>query len=350
MKQWIKEVAKGKKRARDLTFDEASQAAQSIIDGEATDIQVAAFLIAQRLKNESPDELAAFVTQFRQAASLIPISPDKRQQLIDFSGPYDGRKTFAATIPSALLMAAERIPVFLHSSDTLPPKYGSSLKSILDELGVTPDLDADSIGQSIDKHCIGFAHTEQLCQPLANVRHIREEIGVRSFINMAEKLLNLSNAPSVMLGIFHKTVLDTNVDNLRRLNFQKAFIVQGAEGSEDLPIHRKSFIYEITEDTVISRDLDPADYHLSCRKDPDKEVLTLQEQAELIEAIVAGETSDNLTYYRNQVIFNTAARYYLFGKVRSLAEGIDLTMSQLEDGSGRDQLQKWQSFMKVVKK
>ncbi|MBU9711886.1 anthranilate phosphoribosyltransferase [Evansella tamaricis] len=346
MKQWIKEVAKGKKRARDLTYEEGLAAANSIITGEATDIQVAAFLIAQRLKNESPEELAAFVHAFREASETIPLSQDIQERLIDFSGPYDGRKTFAATIPVSILLAENGIPVFLHSSDTLPPKYGSTLKSILGELGIAYDLTPSHIAASIEGNNIGFAWTEALCPPLARIRKVREEIGVRSFINMVEKLLNITNSNAIMLGIFHKTVLDTNVANLRGQNFKKSYIVQGTEGSEDLPIHRKSFVYEVTEDNVRNVDLDPEDYGLFFRKDPEKEVLTLEDQVRLITAILNGESSEDLAYYRNQVIFNAAARYYFYGTTSSVEEGIDLATSQLKARKGAIHLEKWRSCTK----
>ncbi|WP_218197331.1 hypothetical protein, partial [Pseudomonas sp. 2995-1] len=117
------------------------------------------------------------------------------------------------TIPVSILLAENGIPVFLHSSDTLPPKNGSTIKDILKGLDIPVKLTGDQIAASIEAHNIGFAWTERLCKPLASVRNIREEIGVRSFLNMVEKLLNQANANSIMLGIFHKTVLDTNVEN-----------------------------------------------------------------------------------------------------------------------------------------
>ncbi|MBU9722573.1 MULTISPECIES: anthranilate phosphoribosyltransferase [Bacillaceae] len=345
MKEWIKEVAKGKKRARDLNFDEGLAAANSIINGEATDVQIAAFLIAQRLKTESPEEVAAFVHAFRRATETIPLSEETRKNLVDFSGPYDGRKTFAATVPVSILLAESGIPVFLHSSDTLPPKNGSTIKDVLQGLDLPVDLTGEQIASSIETNHIGFSWTESLCPPLARVRHIRKEIGVRSFLNMVEKLLNQANANSIMLGIFHKTVLDTNVDNLRLLQFDKSYIVQGAEGSEDLPIHRKSFIYEVTPDQVHNRDLDPADYGLFCRRDPEKEAISLQEQVQIIHSLLEGDNSEKLTYYRNQVIFNAAARYTLFGKTSSIEAGIDLATEQLEAQKGAAHLNRWRDHL-----
>lgn len=341
MKQFIKEVARGKKGARDLTYEEAYEAAQLIVEGKATDAQIAALLIAERLKGESDNEMIAFVESFRAASSKIPVSASSRKRLIDFAGPYNGRKTFAATIPVAILLAEHGLPVYLHSSDTLPPKKGTALKEIISGLGIPVDLTAEQIAASIDTTNIGFASTEQLCPTLAQIRHVREEIGVRSFLNTAEKTLNLAGSHSVMVGVFHKTVIDVNVANLRAQGFEKAYIVQGSEGSEDLPIHRKSFLYEVTQDQVRSFDIDPEDFGLKHKRDPQKEGITLEEQVICIQRILEGEVTEELEYYRSQVLFNTGVRYFLFGQTPSIEAGIDLAKDQLSQKRGATHLALW---------
>lgn len=343
MQQWIKEVARGKKGSKDLSYDEASQAAQTMIEGHATDTQIAAFLVGERLKGESTDEVLAFVHQLNKASDQIPLSASVRQKVIDFAGPYNGRHTFAATIPVAILLAERGLPVFLHSSDSLPPKYGVALKDILQELGIAVHVPVETIAASIESLGIGFGWTEQLCPPLAHIRHVREEIGVRSFLNTAEKLLNLTDASAVMVGVFHKTVIDVNSALLRALTYKKAYIVQGAEGSEDLPIHRKSFLYEMTQDAMHSFDLDPNDFGLKHRKDADKEKVSLKQQVQLIERILEGEQTEDLEYYRSQVVFNAAVRYFLFGHTSTVEEGIDIVQKQLRQQRGRTLLKAWRN-------
>jgi anthranilate phosphoribosyltransferase len=345
MKQFIKEVARGKKGSRDLSYEEATEAAQLIVEGNVTDAQLAALLIAERLKGESADEVIAFVQQFRAASSRINVPSTVQRKLVDFAGPYNGRKTFAATIPVALLLAEQGTPVYLHSSDSLPPKKGTALKDIVKLLDIPVDLSAEQVGQSIESTNIGFAWTEKLSPPLALIRRVREEIGVRSFINTVEKALNLADSHSVMVGIFHKTVVDLNVAILRALGFEKSYIVQGAEGSEDLPIHRKSFLYEVTQEDVRSFDLDPEDYGCKHRKDPEKEEITLEQQVSIIQRILDGEASEELDYYRNQVLYNAGVRYFLFRHVPSIEEGIALAKQQLQRKKGAAQLQAWRSHL-----
>jgi anthranilate phosphoribosyltransferase len=350
MKQYIKEVARGKKGSRDLSYEEATEAAQLIVEGNVTDAQLAALFIAERLKGESVDEVIAFVQKFREASSKINVAPNFQSRLVDFAGPYNGRKTFAATIPVALLLAEQGLPVYLHSSDSLPPKKGSALKDIIKLLDIPVDLSSEQIAQSIEGVNIAFAWTEKLSPPLALIRRVREEIGVRSFINTVEKALNLANSHSVMVGIFHKTVVDLNVAILRALGFEKAYIVQGVEGSEDLPIHRKSFLYEVTQGDVRSFDLDPEDYGCKHRKDSEREEVTLEQQVCIVQSILDGDESEELEYYRDQVLYNTGVRYFLFRHVSTIEEGIALAKQQLQQKKGATQLQAWRSHLLHTKK
>lgn len=340
LQQWIKEVARGKRGSKDLTYEECKKAAQAIVNGEASDAQTAAFLIAERMKEESPEELLAFVTAFQEASEKLQTSKATQDQIIDFSSPYTGRNKFAATIPVSILLAQFGIPAFLHSSDSLPPKYGISIKEIIKGLGVNVSLTTSELSQSIDKCNIAFAATDQFCPPLKAIQPIREDIGVRTILNTAEKLLNLANTKTIMLGAFHRTAINRMTPVFQNLGYEKVYIVQGIEGSEDLPIHRNSFIYKWSnDDSLESLIVKPSDYDLF--EEEKQEKLTLEQQTSLITAILSGDQSDELTYYYKQVLFNTGIRYHLFGAASSIEEGISIAKDQLATGKGLEQLQMW---------
>lgn len=94
MQQWIKEVARGKRGAKDLSYEQAKLAAETLFSKEATDVQIAAFLIAERIKTETPDELLAITEAMRAGAAVLQLPSDVRNSVIDFSGPYTGRQSF----------------------------------------------------------------------------------------------------------------------------------------------------------------------------------------------------------------------------------------------------------------
>ncbi|MEC1521096.1 anthranilate phosphoribosyltransferase [Neobacillus niacini] len=338
MQQWLKEVARGKRGSKDLDYHQTKEVAQSLISGKATDAQIAAYLIALRLKTESPEELLAFVHAYQDVSKKFA-SPN--QSLIDLASPYNGRNSFTGSIPTAILMAEYGMPVFLHGSDSLPPKYGTTIMEILSELGLNVTQTPLGLAKTIEEAGIAFANTEEYCASLGNLRRIRKELGVRTLFNTVEKLLNLANAESLMMGAYHRTAINKIAPIFKELSFKNVYVVQGMEGSEDLPVHRNSFIYKITDNKIESFIVKPEEYGLLV-KEPDKDSkLSAQEQSEMTLAILSGEQSTTLQPFYNQVLFNTGIRYYLFGAVNTISEGIEIAKQQLTGQRGLSQLEKW---------
>jgi len=340
LQQWIKEVARGKRGSKDLSYEETLSLVSYICEGQATDAQIAAYLVAERMKTESPEELLAFIHGFEQKTDKVTLKHSSSEKIIDFAGPYTGRSQFAATVPVAILLAEQGIPVFLHSSESLPPKYGASLLEIIDKLGVQVSQAPNTIKETIEKTNIGCAWTEKLCPPLGTLRNIRTEIGVRTLLNTAEKLLNISSAKSILLGAFHRTAINKIVPVFQNLTYENIYIVQGVEGSEDLPVHRKSFIYKVTKDTTESFIVNPEDYGLYS-EEPEKVKLTASDQVSKIVAILCGDNDQALAYERNQVLFNAGIRYFLFGRCETIEEGVSIANEQLTLKRGMEKLESW---------
>lgn len=343
MQQWLKEVARGKRGSKDLSYEETLEAAKAIRDGAATDAQIAAFFIAERMKTESPMELLAIIHAFQETAQQLTLNPRLEGRIIDFAGPYNGRHSFFATIPVSLLLADYGLPCFLHGSGALPPKYGTPLKDVLEEMGIRVDQSSEAVAGSLEKVGIGFAWTEKFSPILTQLRPIREQIGVRTLLNTVEKLLNLSDASTLMMGAFHKTAINKMEPLLSHLSFKNVFIVQGQEGSEDLPVHRNSFVYQFTQGSLDSFIARPDNYGLLCKDFDKEEWLSAKEQKAIIFALLNGETSSELEYYYNQVIFNAGIRYYLFEATASIEDGIEVAKEQLKNRNGLDRLEKWKA-------
>jgi anthranilate phosphoribosyltransferase len=340
MQQWLKEVARGKRGSKDLDYQQTKEVAQSIINGDATDAQIAAYLIALRLKTESPEELLAFVHAFADNSEKIE---SIQQPIIDLASPYNGRNTFTGSIPTAILMAEYGLPVFLHGSDALPPKYGIAMKEILSLLGVEISQNAPLLAKTITEAGIGFASTEEFCTSLGNLRKIRKELGVRTLLNTVEKLLNLANADSIMMGAYHRTAINKIAPIFKRLSYKNVYVVQGMEGSEDLPVHRNSFIFKITDNEMESFIVNPGEYGLMA-PEVDKDIkLSASVQSDITMALLSGEQSEFLQTYYNHVLFNTGIRYHLFGAVPGIGEGIEIAKEQLKAQKGLRQLEKWKA-------
>jgi anthranilate phosphoribosyltransferase len=333
MHRFLKEVGRGKKGARDLTYEEALEVAQLMLSGEATDAQIGAFLQAERIKGETVEELLAFLHQLQSQAQRIPHDfPD----LLDTAGPYDGRsKSFMATIVSSLVVAAAGGRVVMHASETLPPKYGVVLSDVLSKLGIRMEHSVEGALLRLQQTGICALATESFCPPLARLRKIREELGIRTLWNTVEKALNLGNATYSILGVFHGAALEKAAELQKHLNFRRSLVVQGMEGSEDIPLHRPSRMIWIEQDSIREIRIDPAAYGMTGEKQ--LEILTADQQAEHVLAILNNQPDP---YYTHSVL-NSGIKLWLYGKTPDLQEGIELAKTLLSDGKVRETWNLW---------
>lgn len=339
MRKFIKEVGRGKEGARDLTHDEALEAARLIMDGQSSEAQTAALLMAIRIKGEAPLEILAFVEALRERSRTVSPPAELLPRLLDCAGPHDGRQGFAATIPVSVLCSSAGLPVLLHSSPTLPPKLGCSLEEILQASGFRVAGSASQVEEDLRRHQLAYYSAELFCPPLARLRHLREDIGLRTILNTAEKFLNAGGARRIMLGVNHQSA----VDRLRAMplleGVEKLVIVQGLDGSEDLPVHKVSAVFVLVRGKRSRRiEMDPATFNLGgdLRKD-----YTAVTQAESIEKVLSGDPFPGLESERNLVIYNTAFRLWCFGGRASMNEAVQEAAELLKSGKGLARYISW---------
>ncbi|OXM86840.1 anthranilate phosphoribosyltransferase [Paenibacillus rigui] len=334
MKQWIKTIGTGKTGSRHLTYDEAVAAAHAIARGEATDAQTAAFLMAMRMKGEADEEMMGFIDVFRKYS--LPYRSFSNS--LNCAGPYDGRHYFPITLPVSLLIASVGFPQVLHGSESLPPKLGQSLKELLEGLGIQVELEAKEWEKIFLTLNIGFIWTDLICPPFSRVRHIREQMGLRTFFNTVEKVMNPVHSQNIIIGVNHKTAMDHLIHLLPKSGFETAYIVQGIEGSEDLPIYKTSSIRKVTAWGDESSSIDPVTFGFQGDM---LEKCSKEEQLRLMARVIAGDDSDDIKNEREHVIFNAGLRLYWFDKVASYEEGFQLARSLLQRKEALKVLNKW---------
>lgn len=333
----LKEVGRGKRGARDLTYEEARQAAELIFDDKASQAQIGAFFVAERIKMESVDELQAFVDVLRSHAYRVPV-----QEGLDCAGPYDGRKkSFFASFAAAFLTASAGLPVTLHGSAPMPPKWGITLQDLLSEAGISPDkMSREGAIAAAKATGVLYAPAERWCPPLGKLRQLRLELDMRTIINTAEKLADYSYSPYLMFGVFHNTVFERMAKLSEQLSYRKALIVQGVEGSEDLFIERPTRTYYVSDGEATLHVVNPDAYGLETAV---PEMLwTPKEQLSASEEALQGK--GHLAFV-NQVLLNAAVRLQLADRVESVEEGLYICKALLDEGAPFERYRTWLSLL-----
>jgi anthranilate phosphoribosyltransferase len=332
MRAHLRAVGQGQRAGRDLTREEARDAMELILSGEATRAQMGGFLLLQRYKGESVDELLGFADAARaHAATIRP----KVQGLLDIGSPYDGRKKSIVVSPtSSIVAAAAGVPVVMHGEKALGPKHGVPIGDVLEALGVDIDAAPAEVEGRIEATGLGYMHQARFAPDVAAMREVREEVALRTVFATVEKIWNLASADYCIVGLAHLPYMEKMLAAASKLGFKRVLIVQGIEGNEDAPTSRPSraFLWEGGETKELR--IDAAEFGLKAATKEEMAGGDAASNAAIAERIFAGEGGA----HRDLVLLNAGIRIWLAERATSVGEGIELARRAIESGEARRKL------------
>ena len=370
MQRFIKLVGNGRKTARDMSHDEAAEAISLVMSGQATEGQVAAFMAALRIKEESSDELAAFATTIRSYCHNLEV---EHRHLLDLCLPYDGRsKSLSLTPAAACIAAAGGVAVAMHGrlGPTTPPKFGLGVGDTWQALGVEVNASLETAARLLEREDVGlgFVSTAQFAPRLEGFNAMRFDYGLRSFFNNVEKLLNPFGANNGMAGVFHGPVLARVAAALAAQGYRRGLCVHGPEGSLDVLTSRQTKIVEFGNPPGTHEPrswlIDPAEFgwrssqsegqHLSYppnqpanptdERDDEQERpgVTARQNAELtLELLNPAQPQVVHTERGRATLLSASLLLYAGGRVSTIAEGLPLATQLLQSGAALARLEKW---------
>ena len=352
IKPLLRDLGQGPTRGRSLTREEARYCLDQIMDGRATPAQSGAFLLIQRYKGETPDELLGFVDAVRGRASTHLIHPQV-EGLLDIGSPYDGRLRSIVVSPAASIVAAAcGVPVLMHGEEEMPPKHGITVGNVLDAIGVPTDLPAEAVERGIEQIGIGYLRQTRFAPDLVAIKWLREEIALRSPLNMVEKMYDPATAPYHLIGLTHLPYLEKLGASLPALGFRKSALVQGMEGNEDLTTNRGVRVIEFTSEgagdaTKREYRVDAGDYGLAPAEAADLALgpdgddrPTAARSVQLTLETLQGDAADT---WRDLVVFNAGFRVLLTGRAPDLAAGVEQAREALGSGGAWQLLERWRA-------
>jgi anthranilate phosphoribosyltransferase len=228
----IKAVGTGRRGSRSLAFEEAREAMRALLDGETTEAQAGAFLIAMRIKGEEPEELAGLVQALRDAA--LSQDPGKVSPVAS-AGAYDGvAESPQLSLAAAAVSAACGAPCVLHCGDSLGPKYGTTPADVLAALGGPRRPSLDASRAMLEASGISLVHAGEAIPGWDRLAAIRNQVGLRGPVHSAEKLVDHLGAKRFVVGYTHQPYGPRLAEALAILRAESSLAVRGVEGS-DIP-------------------------------------------------------------------------------------------------------------------
>jgi anthranilate phosphoribosyltransferase len=316
----IKAVGTGPRGSRALTFDEARDATARLLAGEVSPVQAGAFLIAMRIKGETPAELAGVTQALRDATrSVLPDQPSDGRAIVACAGAYDGMsETPHLSLAAAVLAAAAGACVVVHCGTRIGPKHGTTAADVLVALGGPPrPKPGDSLAM-LERAGVGLVHAGAAIPGWDALAAIRDEIGLRGPLHTAEKLVDHLGATRFVVGHTHSSYRQRILGALGMLGAQRAIAVRGMEGSDMLRVGRPS-----AADASGPLDI-PETPGAVLRGDADPQIA-----AELPRAIVAGEEHGTAAH---TALLSAGVRLYAAGRCDSVGAGAALASAAVDDG------------------
>ena len=318
---------------RSLTMDEARAAMGAVMDGEATPAQLAAMLVALRMRGETVDELAGFAAALRERVLRVE-APDGAIDTCGTGG--DGSNTFNISTAAALVVSSAGVPVAKHGNRAITSVCGSA--DVLEELGIATDLSPEEAGLALRAVNFAFLFAQAYHPAMKHAGPTRREIGVRTAFNLLGPMTNPAGAKRQVVGVGSPAAAPKIAEVLRLLGAERALVVHG-NGIDELPLDGSGVLYDVTPAGVTRHEIVAADLGLTPASLSDLAGGSPAQNASAVIAILGGALGPG----RDVVLLNAAAGFMAAGRARDLREGIHLAAVAIDSGGAARHLDRLRS-------
>ncbi|RPE79620.1 anthranilate phosphoribosyltransferase [Vulcaniibacterium tengchongense] len=317
---------------REIFHDEMVELMRMIMRGEVSPVMTAAILTGLRVKKETVGEIAGAAQVLREFSRRVEVAD--REGLVDIVGTGgDGAHTFNISTASMFVAAAAGAKVAKHGNRSVSSKSGSA--DVLEALGARIELQPEQVAGCIERCGIGFMFAPIHHPAMKVVAPVRREMGVRTIFNILGPLTNPAGAPSILMGVFHPDLVGIQVRVLQELGAQRALVVWGRDGMDELSLGAATLVGELRDGVVREYEVHPEDFGIAMSHSRNLRVNDADESRLLV--LQALRNEEGLA--REVVALNAGAAIYAAGVADSIAEGIERARAALASGAALAKLE-----------
>ncbi|WP_024278913.1 anthranilate phosphoribosyltransferase [Xanthobacter sp. 126] len=314
-----------------LSRDEAAFVFDRMMSGEATPSQMGALLMGLRVRGETVEEIAGAVSVMR-AKMLTVEAPDEAVDVVGTGGDASG--SYNISTCASFIVAGAGVPVAKHGNRALSSKSGAA--DVLAALGVRLDLDPAGISRCIGEAGIGFMFAPSHHPAMKHVGPTRVEMGTRTIFNLLGPLSNPAGVKRQMVGVFAKSWIVPLAEVLKALGSEKAFVVHGSDGLDEITISGGTDIAVLEDGRIHTFTLNPEDVGLARAPAEALKGGDAAHNAEALRAVLDGAAGA----YRDVAVLNAAAALVVAGRAQDLMQGVEMARTSLDTGSARARLER----------
>ncbi len=322
-----------------LTSGQAFRAMQYIMNGKASDAQIASFLTALTMKGETTEEISGFARAMLSIACKVKT---RAKLVVDTCGTGgDKKNTFNISTTAAFVAAGAGVVIAKHGNRSVSSKSGSA--DVLEKLGVNINLSAGHIADCIDKIGIGFIYAPKAHAAMANVAAARKEMGIKTVFNILGPITNPAMAGGRVLGVYEEKLLGKITCALKSLGVKRALVAHGLEALDEISVSGKTLISDLNQGRILRYTIAPDDFGL---------------KSYCLAKIMGGDAGENARILVNilkgrqkgakraAALLNGAAAIIAGGKANGFPEAIKMAAQSIDSGKAMDRLNKLIDFTK----
>jgi len=316
---------------QDLNFEVMQSTMRQVMSGELTPAQIAALLVALRLKGETVDEIAAAASVMRELSIKVEVAASRH--LIDTCGTGgDGIQTFNVSTTSAFVAAAAGAKVAKHGGRSVSSVCGSA--DVLEALGVNVNQTPAQVANCINTLGVGFMFAPNHHSAMKHAAPVRRELGVRTMFNLLGPLTNPAQAKNQLLGVFSQSLTAKLAHVLKQLGSEHVMVVCGADGMDEISFAGDTFVAELKQGKVQEYTVNPQQFGLGLHNVSSIRVSNAEESKAMLLDVLSGKSGAA----RDIVLLNAGAAIYVAGLADTLQAGIDHAAHVLDSGKALQKL------------
>ena len=314
-----------------LTADHASAVLDEVMEGRASEIQTAAFLIALRAKGETVAELVGLARTMRRLAAPVESG---REDLVDTAGTGGGPSTFNISTAAALVAAGAGCAVAKHGNRSNTSRSGSA--DLLEALGVRIELAPAAVARCIDELGFGFMFAPRHHAAMKHVVPVRKELAVRTIFNFLGPLTNPAGASRQLLGVSDRRYQETVAEALVGLGCERALVVCSDDGVDEISIGDRTRVVEVADGRTEEWFVTPEDLGIERSELRSIAGGEPERNAAVVRAVLAGEAGPA----RDVIVLNAGAAILAAGSAHDLAAGVERARQALDSGAAEGVLER----------
>ena len=313
-----------------LSEAETVDVMNQIMTGEASPLQVAAFLTALRMKGENVDEITGAARVMREKAHRVNVAG---KTVLDTCGTGGDQKgTFNISTTTAFVLAGAGVNVAKHGNRSVSSQSGSA--DVLGALGVKVDAPKERVEQCIAEIGIGFLFAPLLHEAMKYAVQPRREIGIRTIFNILGPLTNPAMATHQLIGIYSGEMVEMIARVLRNLGSARAMVVHGLEGLDEISLCGPTKIAELRDGEVKEYVIEPEQFSVERCRLEELHGGNPQESAVILRAVLDGKKGPP----RDVVVLNGGAALYISGNAATIPDGMKLAAESIDSGKASKKL------------